>query len=66
MRRVAGLETRLPVTVEPGPNVRLSGDSDQLEQLLINLVHNAVDAALEISGGVRIRARCPEPVAHSA
>jgi nitrogen fixation/metabolism regulation signal transduction histidine kinase len=55
VRRVAGLETRLPVTVEPGPDVRLSGDSDQLEQLLINLVHNAVDAALEISGGVRIR-----------
>jgi len=54
VRRVAGLETRLPVAVQPGPAVKLPGDSDQMEQLLINLVHNAVDAALETGGGVRI------------
>ena len=28
-------------------------DGDQLEQLLINLLRNAVDAALETGGGVR-------------
>ena len=47
IRRVAGLEARLPVYVERGPAVTLQGDADQLEQLLINLVRNAVDAALE-------------------
>jgi signal transduction histidine kinase len=32
----------------------IQADSDQLEQLLINLLHNAVDAALETGGGVRV------------
>ena len=50
--RVAGLETRLAVSVRPGPAVTVQGDGDQLEQLLINLVRNAVDAALETGGGV--------------
>ncbi len=36
------LETRLPVGVSPGPAATLSADADQLEQLLINLVRNAV------------------------
>jgi signal transduction histidine kinase len=53
IRRVAGLETRLAVSVSAGPDVVIRGDSDQLEQLLINLIRNAVDAALETSGGVR-------------
>ena len=50
--RVAALETRMPVHVRPGPTVQLRADSDQLDQLLINLVRNAVDAALETQGGV--------------
>lgn len=54
IRRVAGLEARLPVYVERGPAVTLEGDADQLEQLLINLLRNAVDAALETGGGVGI------------
>lgn len=53
-RRVAGLETRLPVGIAPGLPASVPGDSDQLEQALINLVHNGVDAALETGGGVRI------------
>jgi nitrogen fixation/metabolism regulation signal transduction histidine kinase len=40
------LETRLRVRVEPGPSVALIGDPDQLEQLVINLIRNAVEAAL--------------------
>ncbi len=52
VKRVAGLETRLPVAVQAGPLMVVQGDSDQLEQLLINLVRNAVDAALETAGGV--------------
>jgi PAS domain S-box-containing protein len=55
VRRVAALETRLPVAVEGGPGVTLRADGDQLDQLLINLVRNAVDASLETGGGVRIR-----------
>ena len=43
--RVAALETRLPVTVVPGPDVPVEGDAGQLEQLLINLLRNAADAA---------------------
>jgi two-component system nitrogen regulation sensor histidine kinase NtrY len=54
VRRVAGLERRLPVQLEPGPEVEIHADPDQLEQLLINLLHNAVDAAIETSGGVRV------------
>jgi signal transduction histidine kinase len=50
--RVASLETRLPVKVVSGPEVIVRGDSVQLEQLLINLVRNAVDASLETSGAV--------------
>lgn len=55
IRRVAGLETRLSVRVEAGPAVTLSADSDQIEQLLINLVRNAADAALQTGGGVCLR-----------
>jgi nitrogen fixation/metabolism regulation signal transduction histidine kinase len=54
VRRVAGLETRMPVRVEPGPEVTINADGDQLDQLLINLVRNAVDAALETGGGVSV------------
>jgi nitrogen fixation/metabolism regulation signal transduction histidine kinase len=52
MRRVVQLETRLTVAVSNGPDVTISADPDQLEQLLINLVRNAVDAALETGGRV--------------
>jgi two-component system nitrogen regulation sensor histidine kinase NtrY len=52
IRRVAALETRLEVRIEPGPAAVLSADGDQLDQLLINLVRNAADAALETGGGV--------------
>lgn len=54
IRRVADLETRLPVRVEPGPHVTIQADGDQLDQLLINLLRNAVDASLETGGGVSI------------
>jgi nitrogen fixation/metabolism regulation signal transduction histidine kinase len=46
VRRVVGLETRLAVTLNPGPETTLLGDPDQLDQLLINLVRNAVEASL--------------------
>src|SRR5882724_1755477 len=45
--RVAVLETRIEVKVIPGPEVTVMADPDQLEQMLINLVRNAAEAALE-------------------
>ncbi len=54
MERVAALETRIPVGVDPGPPVTILADSDQLDQLLINLILNGVDASLEAGGAVRI------------
>jgi nitrogen fixation/metabolism regulation signal transduction histidine kinase len=52
MRRVVSLETRLPVGVDSAEEITITADPDQLEQLLINLLRNAVDAALETGGGV--------------
>jgi len=52
--RVAELENRVPVDLELGPEVVVDGDREQLEQLLINLVRNAADAALETAGRVTI------------
>jgi nitrogen fixation/metabolism regulation signal transduction histidine kinase len=52
--RVAKLATRIQVKVVEGPAVEISADADQLEQLLINLIRNAVDAALETGGAVEV------------
>ena len=46
-RRVADLETRMRVEVIGGQDLSVRADPDQLEQALINLVRNAVDATLE-------------------
>lgn len=54
VRKVAGLELRLPVGITEGPALSFQADGDQLEQALINLVRNAVDAALETGGAVRL------------
>jgi nitrogen fixation/metabolism regulation signal transduction histidine kinase len=51
-QRVAGLEDRMPVAVNARASTPLSADPDQLEQLLINIVRNAVDASLETGGRV--------------
>lgn len=46
LERVALLEQRLPVELVSGPRATLLADPDQLEQMLINLLANAVDASL--------------------
>jgi two-component system nitrogen regulation sensor histidine kinase NtrY len=57
VERVVRLETRAPVAVERGPAVRVRLDADQVEQALINLVRNAVEASLETGGAVTVRWR---------
>src|SRR5215468_5732757 len=49
VRRAASLERRLPIAVLEGPKIEIEVDADQLEQLLINLIRNAVDATLDLS-----------------
>jgi PAS domain S-box-containing protein len=55
IRRVASLETRVAVAVDGPGDPTLVGDRDQLEQMLVNLVRNAADAALAGDGHVTIR-----------
>jgi len=52
LRRVGSLESRRPIALVEGPAVVIDADADQLEQLLINVTRNAVDAALETGGAV--------------
>ena len=63
VQRVVALETRLSVQVLASPEVTLMCDAAQIEQLVINLVKNAVEATLEqratgrADSGVRLRWR---------
>ena len=52
VRRVAALDTKAAVTLVEGAAVVVDADPDQLEQLLINVARNAVEAAAETGGGV--------------
>ena len=52
--RVVSLEKGHDIQIAPGPRLTIQGDSDQLEQLLINLLRNAMDAVRETGGGVRV------------
>jgi nitrogen fixation/metabolism regulation signal transduction histidine kinase len=54
IRQAAALETRLAITVTGGPDLTAHVDAAQIEQVLINLFKNAVDAALDTNGGVRV------------
>jgi len=61
---VVNLETRLSIRLVEGPDISISADAAQIEQLLINIIHNAVDASLETNGAVvvgwRLLADCAE------
>jgi nitrogen fixation/metabolism regulation signal transduction histidine kinase len=58
IERCVAMETRLSIVVVPGPDLAIEADEDQLEQLLINLQKNAVDASLENGGRVEVSWRC--------
>ena len=53
-RRIAELDNRLVIEVRTTEDVQIQADPDQLEQLLINIVRNAVDATMETRGKVWI------------
>src|SRR6516225_6297222 len=55
VQRVVNLEPRQKVHIVAGPQLQIKADKAQIEQVLINLVHNAVDAALETRGNALIR-----------
>lgn len=57
VRRVTVLEERNGVAVEAGPSVTLVADATQLEQALINLIRNGVEASRESGGAVHLRWR---------
>ncbi len=52
--RVIGLQTTAIVDIEGGPGLVVRADGDQLEQLLINLLRNGIEAATETNGRVRV------------
>lgn len=57
LQRGARLETRVPVLVEPGPDLTIQADFDQLDQVLINLLRNAADAMGANPGQIVVRWR---------
>lgn len=54
VRRSTAMELRKKVEILPGPAVTIEADADQLEQVLINLIKNAVEAAQSTQGAVRV------------
>ena len=54
VQHAAAMESRLQIEIRDGPNLKVQADRAQIEQALINIVKNAVEAALETGGGVEI------------
>ena len=54
VRRVVGLETRLAISIAEGPELAIHADGDQLDQLLINLLRNGVEASMATGGSVKV------------
>jgi nitrogen fixation/metabolism regulation signal transduction histidine kinase len=61
LERVVALETRMEVTLSEAEDIDLVADPDQLEQLFINLVKNAVEAVLSASEDLPIPTAFAEP-----
>ena len=54
LSEVTELETRCRIEVREGPDIDILADIDQMEQLFINLIKNAVDAVEETGGRVTL------------
>ena len=64
LEQVVLLEQRISVRFDAGPAVTLQADPDQLEQMFINLLANAVDATLANNAkGVRVSWRVADSTA---
>lgn len=63
LEHVVLLEQRVSVELEAGPSVSMTADSDQLEQMLINLLANAADASLA-NGAKPVRVTWKSDSAH--
>ena len=50
----AAMESRLPIEIQEGPSLKVQADRTQIEQALINIVKNAVEASLETGGTVQV------------
>ncbi|GLQ99871.1 sensor histidine kinase [Dyella mobilis] len=57
VRNVMRLEQRLEVRIASDDSLHVQADADQLEQALINLLRNAVEATSTEGGGVTVRWR---------
>ena len=57
VEQAVSLETRMRVVVDGSEDITIPGDPDQLDQLLINLIRNGVDAVEGNGGGVTARWR---------
>ncbi len=54
IEKLARLDQRVAVHVSPGEPCEVMADADQLEQALINLLRNAVEASMAVNGTVRM------------
>jgi signal transduction histidine kinase len=54
IEKVVAAETRVPIEVLAGPELTISADRHQLDQALLNLVRNAVDANAATGGRASI------------
>ena len=63
IRNTAALEKRLAVKISDGPAAVVAADQDQLEQVLINLINNAVEASLDGGESVSIHWTVDDTVA---
>lgn len=64
LTRVLMLETRLTIKMEALPDITIMADPDQLEQLFINLIQNAVEAATS-EEACEQRSDSPEVILHA-
>jgi len=58
LERVMQLETRVPIRLDAGPEIFAMADGDQIQQLLINLIQNAADAALSTGEAPELEIAC--------
>lgn len=63
VRNVARLQQEAGVVVEDGPALPVKADADQIEQALINLLRNAVEAQAGCAGDVHVRWRIKDSCA---